>query len=298
MKTVIDIGSNSVRLMSCEHGTVKKDLITTELSKGLFFTGKLSEQAMRRTIDAVKTLADRARSLGAVPYLFATEAVRSSKNSADFLALVTEETGLQTDVLNGREEATCGFLGATYAFRSEAAIASLDIGGASSELAVGKDHPDYAVSIPVGAVRLFDGCGRDRNKLEAEISAVLPLYGKVPPFEKLIAIGGTATTLAAYDLKLEVYDPARVHGHGISSSRLREITDELFAMTFEQLRRTPGIPPKRAEIISGGAFLLQSIAEYLNVAEIQISESDNLEGYLLLRQLQGADLTVTENRNA
>ena len=69
-------------------------------------------------------------------------------------------------------------------------------------------------------------------------------------------------------------------------------------MTFEQLRRAPGIPPKRAEVISGGAFLLQSIMKYLNVTNLQVSESDNLEGYLLLRQLQGADLTVTENRNA
>ena len=298
MKTVIDIGSNSVRLMICDHGTVKKEIITTRLSENLFFTGELSEQAMRRTADAVKTFAERARSLGSVPYLFATEAVRSGRNSAAFLELVTGETGLKVDVLNGQEEAYCGFLGATYEFTAEISNAALDIGGASSELAVGKDHPAYAVSIPVGAVKLLAGCGRDREKLKAEISAALPLYGQVPRFEKLIAIGGTATTLAAYDLKLETYDPARVHGHRISLARLQEITEELFGMTFEQLRRAPGIPPKRAEVISGGAFLLQSIMKYLNVTNVQVSESDNLEGYLLLRQLQGADLTAPANRHA
>ena len=63
MKTVIDIGSNSVRLMICDRGTVKKEIITTRLSENLFFTGELSEQAMRRTADAVKALAERARAV-------------------------------------------------------------------------------------------------------------------------------------------------------------------------------------------------------------------------------------------
>lgn len=298
MKTVIDIGSNSVRLMVCDRGTVKKDLITTKLSENLFFTGELDKHAMRRTADAVKTLAERARSLGSVPYLFATEAVRSGKNSTEFLKLVTEETGLTADVLNGQEEAHCGFLGATYGHGSEIGNAVLDIGGASSELAVGKDYPSYAVSIPVGAVKLFDACGRDREKLKAEISSALPRYGQVPLFENLIAIGGTGTTLAAYDLKLENYDPAFVHGHRISVARLHEITEELFGKTVEELRHTSGISPKRAEIISGGALLLQSIAQYLNVTHIQVSESDNLEGYLLLRRLHGSDLPVPTNHHA
>ncbi len=295
VKAVIDIGSNSVRLMLCEGGSVTKDVLTTRLSENIFFTGELSEAAMHRTVDAVEAFTKRARKLGVTPYLFATEAVRSGKNREIFLQMVASRTGLSVDVLDGQEEALCGFLGATRERHGSSFCATLDIGGASSELAVGKDRPEYAVSIPVGAVKLLDSCGRDRDLLNKLIATALPGYGRVPHFDTLIAIGGTATTLAAYDLKLEPYDPARVHGHNISLERMQEITEELFSLSFEQLRLTPGIPPKRAEVISGGALLLRSIMEYLGVSSVCVSESDNLEGYLLLRQLQGDDLNGNTN---
>ena len=118
--------------------------------------------------------------------------------------------------------------------------------------------------------------GQDRARLTELIRSRIGAYGAVPACS-LTAIGGTATQLAAIDLALEPYDPARVDGYILERARLSALIDLLFSLSPEERKGLKGLQPERAEVIAGGALLL----DYLRLSRITVSERDNLEGYLI-----------------
>ena len=285
-KAVIDIGSNSVRLMLAERGfSGRKSIAVTRLSEGLSAIGRLSPAATERTVNAVKAFAAQAGEWGAeITYVFATEAVRSASNGKDFCIALESQTGLTAHVLTGEQEALSAFAGVSGLFPEETA-GVIDIGGASTELTVGAgDDVSFCKSIGIGAVGLLERAGRDRAELEKIIASKLGELGEVPPFGRFAAVSGTATALAQFDLGLREYSPSLTHMHTLSASRLGALTDKLFSLTVEEIAALGTIHPSRADVIAGGALLLQRAAERLGRAEVTVSEWDNLEGYLLLKE--------------
>ena len=111
---VIDVGSNSVRIMFSENGlTIKKNNIVTRLGKGVNDYPFLLTSSMQKTVDAIKLFHAQAKEYGAEKvYIFATAAVRSAKNKQEFIDFVKKETGLTVDVISGEQEAKLGLLGA------------------------------------------------------------------------------------------------------------------------------------------------------------------------------------------
>lgn len=130
---VIDIGSNSVRLLLWADGSaLYKKKSTTRLGEGLSLTGSLSQAAMQRSAEAVCRFAEEGRAAGARVLAFATAAVRRASNGAEFVARVLDACGVRIDVLSGEREAEAGLAGA---LRGEDG-AVIDIGGASTEVIV------------------------------------------------------------------------------------------------------------------------------------------------------------------
>ena len=131
---VFDIGSNSVRALVYENGkTLFKGLITTRLGEGLTASGKLSDEAVKRTLNGIGTLYAEVLKLNPNNvYVFATEAVRSAENGNVFVSAVKDTYGLDVDVLSGDEEGEIGLSGALAG--NDGGI--IDIGGASAEIAV------------------------------------------------------------------------------------------------------------------------------------------------------------------
>ena len=279
----IDIGSNSVRLMLWADGkTLYKKIATTRLGEGLISTGAMSGQAIARTAQAVAAFRREGEEQGAKTVLaFATAAVRSASNRAQFLAAVRGEAGLDVDVISGEEEARIGILGA-LGFGDGGII---DLGGASTEITVQREGRRlYSYSADIGTVRLFDACGRDRGALREYIGARLAQYGSVPSEGlKFYGIGGTATTIAAVYLGLESYDPAAVDGCVVPAEEIGGMADKLLSMTVEEVKKVRGMEPRRADIIGGGCLLMYSILNMLGAPELVVSERDNLEGYVLSR---------------
>lgn len=281
---VIDVGSNSVRLMVRAGGkTLYKAVRTTRLSEKLSLTGVLQDFAMERTANAVLELASLAqRDEVKKLFVFATAAVRSAKNGAEFVTLVMRKTSLAVDVIPGVEEAQIGLLGAV----GKRAGAIIDVGGASTEISVRSDTEQiYSKSLDVGTVRLFDWCGMDEDKLSAKISEMLPAYGILPKTNRVYAIGGTATTLAAVDLALPFFDEKRVDGHSISYERLKELCRLILPLSVEERRKIPGMDLNKLDVIGGGMLLLLRIMEYWNQEKLTVSCADNLEGYAILKGL-------------
>ncbi len=281
---VIDIGSNSVRLMLTADGKVLyKTLNTTRLGEGIAASSRLGEAPMARTAAAVAEFFSRAKAEGASEVrAFATAAVRSAENGGEFLGRVKALCGLDVEVLSGETEAEIGLSGALGG-RDGGLV---DAGGASTEIIVRKGGAIvYEKSVNIGVVRLKDMCGRERDKLFAAAERAAAEYGQVPHAEPFCAVGGTATTLASVLLGLTEYNPALVTGTRISAEEMRALAERLTAMTPEQIMAFPTVPEKRADVLGGGAALLSVLMDRLGISALTVSDSDNLEGYARLRGL-------------
>lgn len=272
---IIDVGSNSVRLMITNGCKSEKLSIMTRLAEGIK-EGFLSKTAIMRTADAVAFLKGTATVRGVKEiYAFATAAVRNAKNGDEFCRTVFDACGINVDVISGDTEAEIGYLGAL----GEKDGGLIDVGGASSEVIVVKNNRrEYVYSLDVGAVKIKDICGQSRSLAERYIAEKLKEYGKVPKTD-FYAVGGTATSVAAILQSLDRYDANKIQGYFVKLSDLSSLVDKLYSMSVEERKGIKGLQPRRAEIIAGGALLLFSIAKYLGVDGFTVSESDNLEGY-------------------
>lgn len=278
---VIDIGSNSVRLLLWADGcSLSKTVLTTRLGEGISFSPRLLPQAIDRTVAAISELLKKAQDFGAVKiYAFATAAVRSAVNGQDFIHTVYENCGIIPEILSGEEEAEAGYLGALEG--RDGGI--VDVGGASSEITIGKNGKIiYAVSADVGAVRLKDVCREDKQKLKNYIDEKISVYGTVP-YCPMTLIGGTATSLAALEYGVEPYDPKVIHRSTLTAERIGFWAEKLLSMKQSERLLLKGMDRKRADILGGGALLLYKILKKIQAEKVSVSETDNTEGYLMIK---------------
>ena len=276
---VIDIGSNSVRLMFVADGKVLyKSLNTTRLGEGIAQTRQLNEAAIERSALAVTQFFVKAKEEGAEKvFAFATAAVRSAENRKEFLDRVKTLCGLSIEVISGEEEAEIGILGAL----GNADGGVIDVGGASTEIVVKqKGVLVYKKSVDVGVVRLKDKCGRAQAALEETAMEAAKVYGEIPA-DTLYAIGGTAITLAAQKLGLQEYQSEKITGAVITAAEMQTLADKLSAMTVEEIAALPCMPKGRADVLSGGAVLLATLMRALKIKKLIVSDRDNLEGYAI-----------------
>ena len=280
----IDVGSNSVRLLL----NGKKYLTNTQLAEKLVPGGNILPEAAARTSEAIKSFRRFALDNGADEvFVFATEAVRSANNGKDFAALLSAD-GITLDVLSPQTEAKIGFHGA-YCGRG-VFQAVLDVGGASSELAVGNEKGlVYSHSLPLGAVRIKD-YSLDRREAEKLIDARVPEYGEVPPFTEMVTIGGTTSSLVAVRDGIEPYDPSKIHLKKITYAEMEDTVSRILATPVEKRAAIKGMHPQKTLILPAGILLVMGIMRYLSLEEITVSENDNLEGYKRLKENNSASL--------
>lgn len=278
---VIDIGSNSVRLMiSIDGVTQDKFVKTTRLAEGMGTDNKLQTAPIERTAFAVSFFVQKAKEcLADKIYIFATAAVRQAQNKQTFIDKVKELTDITIDVIPSELEAKLGALGALNG--ADGGI--IDVGGASSEvLTIKNGKIIYSMSVDIGAVKIMNSCGQDKDKILRLVDEMVEKYKTIPQ-SKYFGIGGTATTIASISQKMKVYNPKLVHGYSLSVKEIRKMRDALLNMSIEERKNLDGLQKERAEVIVGGVALIYAILKKAGVDQITISESDNLEGYLMLR---------------
>lgn len=278
MDAVIDIGSNSVRLMLTEGLPVEKKYVSpTRLAEGLAHTGKLCDEAMARTERAVCEFVRIAKERRADNiYIFGTEAMRAASNGEQFRRQLEVCSGCGVETVSGDVEARLGLLGVLGACSSELTV--IDIGGASVELIKGDlKRIYYSKSAPLGMLRLRELVSGERA-IEDYVRSALPVYGIVSGHEG-VAIGGTATALASMELAQTVYDQNEVHGHVLTLPALYSLKKRIFASN-DVRRDFPTLSENRAALIGYGVITLICLAEYLGLDYVTVSEHDNMEGYL------------------
>lgn len=296
MYAVIDIGTNSVRLLvaKCENGTIvplSKDLITTRLGEGIATNPNLRSGAMERTAAAVEQFVKKARAVRAGEiFIFGTSALRDAPNREAFSQYLWELCGLRPEIISGDAEAQIGYTGA-FGENQVGIGCMIDVGGGSTELTAGENGKiESAVSVPVGAVRLRDICldgvkrisAEDRLRMEKFIEERTFRFLSVPCRTKVLTgVSGTATSLASIDKKMIKYVAGELEGYELSYGRVAEITEMLLEMSLEEKRKLKGLMPQRADIIAGGAMVIEHVMRTRGFEKMVISEKDNLEGFLL-----------------
>lgn len=262
--------------------TLYKKVKTTRLGEGLDVCRFISKAAMERTCLAVRELVSEGRAEGADVYAFATAAVRSAENGAEFCEIVRKRCDIGVDVISGRDEARLAVLGAL----NDRDGGIVDIGGASTEICVmAGGKAVFSRSLDVGAVRLYDACGEDIGKLTVRIEREIKDLPSVAG-ETVYAVGGTASTLACLKHGLASYDPEILQETPLSREWVAETVNMLFSFSLEKRKNLKGMDPGRADILAGAALLLQKIMKKMSINEVKFSDRDNLEGYLALKGLK------------
>jgi exopolyphosphatase/guanosine-5'-triphosphate,3'-diphosphate pyrophosphatase len=295
----IDIGTNSMRLLLCEYGKQgfghkEKHLIVTRMGQGLSASGVISEDAMKRNLDALSVFKAKAELYGAQELIaIATSAVRDAENREEFVNAAKEQTGIEIKVISGDLEADLGITGVVNDYIAESAdILVIDIGGGSTELVLGGvQGVKYSKSVNAGTVRmterfitshpLIDHETMNLNKNLMQLFEEPISHLKKLNIKKAVAIGGTATTIAAIYHSMCIYDPQKVHNTVIDFAYLQNLLEKLKNMTVEQRYEIKGLQKERADVIPAGIIIMIHIMKSLGLQCYVASENDNLEGAII-----------------
>jgi exopolyphosphatase/guanosine-5'-triphosphate,3'-diphosphate pyrophosphatase len=295
----VDIGTNSTRLLVADvtAGRLATELarrsIVTRLGEGVDGTGRLSDEAIGRVLDACAAYRGEIDRLGAERVVAVlTSAVRDAANGDRFRDELRRRFGFEAATISGEREARLTYLGATGWREHARPLLVIDIGGGSTELVVGEsEEVEWHVSTQIGSVRFTERhLDRDPPPPDALVACRAAiradLAGAVPPAVRArvkegVAVAGTPTSLAAVELRLEPYDPARVHGYRLARESCERIVAELAALPLPERRRVPGLHPDRAPtIVAGGLILVETLALF-GLDAVEVSERDILEGAAL-----------------
>jgi exopolyphosphatase/guanosine-5'-triphosphate,3'-diphosphate pyrophosphatase len=308
----IDCGTNSLRLLVADVDPaagrltdVDRRMEIVRLGQGVDSTGRLAPEALQRTLRALREYARIIGDLSAQAVrMVATSATRDASNAADFVRGVSGVLGLEPEVLSGNDEAYLSFVGATAEFSAPGGPVGpagprsgpflvVDIGGGSTEFVVGDARASgaggvSAVSVDIGCVRLTERHLHSDPPLPAEVSAAAAdidaaldvVAGAIPVTgaRTLVGLAGSVTTVAGLALGLTGYDSARIHHARVTADEVTTQTRRLLGQTREERAALGVMHPGRADVIAGGAMVLERIMRRFGFGEVLASEHDILDG--------------------
>ena len=293
MRAIIDIGTNSVRLLMAEKDekgewkTLRKELRSTRLGEGMTDKAPIGQGAKERTLSAVEEFTAMAKLEGAEDiFAYGTSIMRDASNGEEFADEVTAASGVPVRILSGKEEAYYSYIGA--AGTSGVITSVVDIGGGSTEICVGFGTDVGARhSFRLGCVRCskqFDTTtARGRAELKKHCFTLFretDLMESMRNVKRWIGVGGTVTSLASMLQELEVYDSLKVQDYVIHPEDVSKILEKLSKMSYDDKCHMKGLLPSRADIIVAGVVILDSLMEYFALSEITVSDRDLSEGLL------------------
>lgn len=322
----LDLGTNNCRLLVAsptrpgQFRVVDAFSRIVRLGEGLSATGRLSDNAMLRAIEALKICRDKlAGKKIRRSRLIATEACRAASNGEEFLERVREETGLELEIVDRQTEARLAVSGCgTLVARETEAVVLFDIGGGSSEIALidvsQRRSPRLAehimawTSLPVGVVTLaerFGGRNVTQESFEAMVGHVTELLSSFAerhclgqlassPRFHLLGTSGTVTTLAGIHLGLERYDRRRVDGMWMGSEDVTQMTSRLLSWDFEARVANPCIGADRADLVLAGCAILDAIRKVWPSEKLLVADRGLREG--ILTELMSRDGAWRHNR--
>ena len=309
----LDLGTNNCRLLvAVPNGPAFRvvDAFSriVRLGEGIASTGRLSDEAMDRAVDALKVCAAKLKNRNIKRFrLIATEACRVAENGEIFINRVREEAGLELEIVDRETEARLAVAGcSTLVDRNADGAILFDIGGGSSELvwldlkSGDRRSGDLSqlirtwTSLPVGVVNISERHGGVRVTPESFECMVLEVMGMLDDFPEadalsqmvsegrvhMLGTSGTVTTLAGVHLGLEFYDRRKVDGIWMSSDEVSNMTQHLLNMSFEEREKNACIGKDRADLVLAGCAILEAMRRKWPCSRLRVADRGLREGIL------------------
>jgi exopolyphosphatase / guanosine-5'-triphosphate,3'-diphosphate pyrophosphatase len=305
----LDLGTNNCRLLIARPSPSGFRIVDSfsrivRLGEGLGASGRLSADAIDRTIDALKACNARLndRKVGN-RRLIATEACRAAANGEEFLDRAHRETGLRLEIVDRQAEAELAASGcAVLMSKSAESVLLFDIGGGSTEVVwLASDRYGTSIgqrirqwtSLPVGVVSLAEKHGgidvsdAVYEAMVQEVSAMVASFAsgidktKLGRNFHLLGTSGTVTTVAAMHLKLQRYDRRQVDGLWMLTDEANKVIRDLMATPFERRAENPCIGQERADLVLAGCAIYEAIARAFPAQHIRIADRGLREGILM-----------------
>ena len=292
---VIDCGTNSIRLLIAEtSGSTIKEVIRTmeivRLGQGVDENKAFHPDAINRTLLAVKSfkeIIDR-NNVDKIRFC-ATSATRDASNRNIFIDGVRDILNIQVEVIPGEEEAALSFTGATYQLdQGSGPFLVVDIGGGSTEFVYGDKKVISAKSVNIGCVRMSERHLINQPPTMGQIAsaivdidiAITQAAVSVPinSAKSLIAVAGTATTVAAAALDLSKYDRDLIHLAKISADKVHKVAQMFQSMNKSEISALPYMHEGRVDVITAGSLVLSRVMAATGATEFVASETDILDG--------------------
>lgn len=288
----VDCGTNSTRLLIDDEGrTVERLMRITRLGQGVDATGRLAPEAIERTMAVLVEYRQAMDSHGVERVrMTATSAARDADNREDFFAAAERAVGVRPELLSGSEEGRLSFVGATSELDpADGPFLVVDIGGGSTEFAVGTKACEGALSIDIGCVRLTEKFLLHDPPQADELSACLSVVQTylddvardlpaVLAAKTFVGLAGTVSTVAAVEVGLADYDRDAIHHLELSHEAVEDVFRTLATETRAQRLANPGMEEARADVIVGGCCILVKLMRQFGLATCLVSEADILDG--------------------
>lgn len=327
----LDLGTNNCRLLIAKpsrRGFLVIDAFSRiiRLGESVLSSGRLSEAAMKRTIEALKVCAEKmSRRAVTRSRLIATEACRIASNGGEFIERVRGETGLSIEIVGQETEAKLAVSGcASLIDRNCDWVLVFDIGGGSSELIwldlarLGRpwrrtlhDRVDVQTciaawtSLPIGVVNLAERHGgrevtpESYETMVQDVMAGLTSFEMKHRFSKRIAgkrahflgTSGTVTTISGIHLKLPVYERARVDGCWLTARDVRAVSNDLIGMSYAERVAQPCIGQERADLVLAGCAILDALLRTWPCQRLRVADRGLREGILATLMAEDGRLT-------
>jgi exopolyphosphatase/guanosine-5'-triphosphate,3'-diphosphate pyrophosphatase len=288
----IDVGTNAVKCAVAERRDGRLAILRemrepTRLGEGVSLTGRLRPAAIERTVRAACAMVDAARAMGAVTIAAAgTSAARDAANTVELQDALRDACGLTMMVLTGAEEARLSFLGVSAMEGDGGRIAVFDIGGGSTEWAVGEGRtPERCGSLPVGAVRLTQDIltadppdAAQLSKAREAARAALAGAGGVAR-ARLLVTGGTVKTMAAIQARREPRTQAEERE--LTMAEAERQLRRFAALPAHERGEIPGMDAGRADIIVAGAIIVVACMERVGAERCIVTDGGVRHGLIL-----------------
>lgn len=294
----IDCGTNSTRLLIAGAGgaTLERRMHITRLGQGVDRTRRLDPEAIVRTTEVLREYRQAMDAAGVDRVrMTATSAARDATNREDFFRSAEDVVGTRPELLGGEQEARLSFAGATASLDpADGPFLVVDIGGGSTEFAVGPDGgdrlaPTGVLSVDVGCVRLTERFLHGDPPRPEELAQALSVVEdylddvrrEVPgaaDAARFVGLAGTVSAVASVEIGLATYDRARIHHYVLRRDAVEDVFRTLATEKRADRVFNPGLEEARADVIVGGCIILVAIMRRLGFRECLVSEADILDG--------------------
>ncbi len=297
LRASIDLGTNTclMLLAKVESGQIKKVMgdyaRIIRLGEGVDKTRSLQPKAMERTLTCLAEYKEIISEAGISPgdvVCVATSQARDASNGVVFFDKVESDYGFRFTVLSGKDEARLSFLGSLLPGMAPSNYTVVDIGGGSTEFVAAEEDR----SVDLGSVRFTERYLKSDpvadeeyvvclDKIDNKLDELVDWRNSIPADMQMLAVAGTATTLASWHLEQDVFDAAKVEKVQLSKENLQQMVADLKSMTVAERREQVGIEPKRADVLLAGAMIMWRTMEKLRFPNCSISSRGLRYGVLM-----------------